>query len=145
MLIKTELGDVSNIINTMLPGPELGRCLVEQYEEQISGLKRELVDVSHNIAMLGEDKTSLENRKFAISKMNFNTHPQIWRLLQAPAPAPLEEAIKLPKIYVPTFKGDIWKWRMFWEQVNDSVHSKSQLPDTVKMDLPPTHSQGWSS
>ena len=58
---------------------------------------------------------------------------QIRRLLQAPAPAPLLEAIKLIKIKVSTFKGDIVGWRTFWEQFNDSVHSKLQLSSPVKL------------
>ena len=106
-LIQTKMCVVSNAVEAIEPGPQLDHCLLEQHEEQISSLKSELADVLHNIATLDEDETGLEDRKSVISKVIFNMRLQIQRLLQAPAPAPLQEAIKLPKIDVPTFKGGI--------------------------------------
>ena len=76
-LIEPELCDVSNTVEAIKPGPELGRCLLEQHEEQISGVKSELADVAHNIATLDEDETGLEERRFVISKAIFNTCLQI--------------------------------------------------------------------
>ena len=91
----------------MAPGPELDHCLLQQHEEQISGLKHDLTNVSPTIVTLDYDNTGLANRRYTISKVIFDMHLQIQRLLQMPASAPLQEAIKLPKIDVPTFKRDI--------------------------------------
>ena len=77
MLIETELRDVSNSVEAMKMGPELDHFLLEQNEEQVSSLKRELADVSHDIATLDKDETGLAERRSAISKVIFNTCLQI--------------------------------------------------------------------
>ena len=41
--------------------------------------------------------------------------------------------MKLPKIYVLTFKGNIMEWQSFWEQFEVCVHSQSQLTDPEKL------------
>ena len=87
-LIETELCGVSNTVQAMEPGPELDHCLLEQHEGQINGVKSELADISHSIVTLDEDDIGLEDRTFLIWKAIFNSHLQIWRLLQAPSPTP---------------------------------------------------------
>ena len=52
---------VSNAIKAIERGPESDRCLLEQHEEQISGLKSGLKDVLQKIATLNEDETGLED------------------------------------------------------------------------------------
>ena len=37
--------------------------------------------------------------------------------------------VRLPKIDVPTFNGDILTWRTFWEQFSISVHTRTVLSD----------------
>ena len=115
----------------------MDRCLLDQHEEQISGLKSELTDVSCNIATLKEDETSLKDRRSAISKTIFNTCLQIRRLLSdRAAPPSTKEAksgIKLPKMNVPTFDGNILKWNTFWQQFDMAIHSKAQLKDAEKL------------
>ena len=133
MLTETELHDVANAVDAMEPGPELDCCLLEQREEQISGLKSELADVSHNIVALDKNDISLADRRSAISKAIFRTCLQFRRLLQTPAQASHQEVIKFPKIDVPTFKGDTLEWQTLWEQFDDSVHSKPQLFDPIKL------------
>ena len=39
------------------------------------------------------------------------------------------KGIKLPKIEVPTFDGNILHWPTFWEQFEVSVHDKDSLSD----------------
>ena len=55
-LIETELRDVSNAVEAIIPGPELDHCLLEQHQEQISGVKSEVADVLHNIPTLDRMK-----------------------------------------------------------------------------------------
>ena len=62
VLIETELCHIANAIEAIERGPELDCCLLEQHEEQISGPKSELIDVSHNIATLDKNETDLEDR-----------------------------------------------------------------------------------
>ena len=70
--IETELRDIANAVEAIERGPKLDRCLFEQHDEQISGLKSELTDVSRIVATLEEDKTGLKDRRTAISKTIFN-------------------------------------------------------------------------
>ena len=81
VLIETEMRDIANAVGAIGRGPELDRCLLEQHEEQISGLKSELTDISRDIATLDKDETGLEDRRSAISKTIFNTCLQFRRLL----------------------------------------------------------------
>ena len=41
--------------------------------------------------------------------------------------------MKLPKNYVPTFKDNIMECQSFWEQIEVSVHSWSQLTDPKEL------------
>ena len=66
--IDTELRDIASAVETIERGPELDHFLLEQHEEQLSGLKSELSDVSRKIATLEEDETGLKDRRSAISK-----------------------------------------------------------------------------
>ena len=42
-------------------------------------------------------------------------------------------SIKLPKIDIPSFNGDVIGWRTFWEQFNVSVHSQSDVSKPEKL------------
>ena len=46
---------------------------------------------------------------------------------------PYGKGVKLPKLDVPTFDGDILHWRTFWEQFCVSVHDHSSLSDAEKL------------
>ena len=41
--------------------------------------------------------------------------------------------VKLPKIEVPCFEGNILNWGIFWEQFGDMIHIKEQLSDAYKL------------
>ena len=49
------------------------------------------------------------------------------------AAAPDFKGVKLPKIDVPTFDGNLLNWRSFWEQFCVSVQSHSNLADSNKL------------
>ena len=90
----------------MAPGPDFNHCLLKQYEELISGLKIDLTKVMHSTLMINDDNSDLADKRSTISKAVFITHLQIQRLLQTPAPAPLEDVIELPKIDVSHLQWD---------------------------------------
>ena len=50
-----------------------------------------------------------------------------------PFPVLHREDIKLTKIDVPTFDGDIMNWRRFSEQYEVSIHSRTHLTDPEKL------------
>ena len=41
--------------------------------------------------------------------------------------------VKLPKISIPTFDGDIMNWSLFWEQFEVSIHEMESLQDVEKL------------
>ena len=43
------------------------------------------------------------------------------------------KGVKLPKLDVPMFDGNILHWRSFWEQFCVSIHDRSNLSDTEKL------------
>ena len=44
-----------------------------------------------------------------------------------------KDGIKLPKIKVPTFDGNVMNWRSFWEQYDVFIHSKHQLSNLERL------------
>ena len=42
-------------------------------------------------------------------------------------------SIKLPKLSIPKFDGDVFNWRTCWEQFGVSIHSRPQLSDAEKL------------
>ena len=96
--------------------------------------------------MKGGDK-SLSGREIALDRMIFDVCLKINRMLEAnkPNPFPLgptpvvvhtppqASGIKLPKINVPTFDGNMLHWTSFWEQFKVSVHSKDRLSIAEKL------------
>ena len=47
--------------------------------------------------------------------------------------ATMATGVKLPKIDVPTFDGNILNWQTFWEQFSIAIHERSSLSDTEKL------------
>ena len=66
---------------SMAPGPELDRCLLKQYGEQISGHKLELFDISHSILALDGKNHELTELESNVSQMTFDISLKICRLL----------------------------------------------------------------
>ena len=108
--------------------PNMDRCLLEQLEEQLGGLKLELSDVSRSILALTEDTTVQTEEETRTSRGIFKACLYIRRLLSTTLPvkpaiatsAPTvptakEGGIKLPKTEVTKFDGNVMNWKMFWE------------------------------
>ena len=51
-------------------------------------------------------------------------------------PTPRATGAKLPKLEVPSFDGDILKWKSFWDEFNVSIHERSDLTAAEKMVYP---------
>ena len=107
--------------------------MLEEYVEQINGFKFELFNVSSSIISLDRDVTEVAEQEMKLSQVIFDTCLWMRRLLQSPPPLMHGEGIKLPKIDVPKFDGDIMNWRSFWEQYEISIHLSDQLSDLEKL------------
>ena len=51
----------------------------------------------------------------------------------ASAPSPDSKGVRLPKLDVPRFDGEILNWRSFWEQFCISVHERTNLSKSEKL------------
>ena len=47
-------------------------------------------------------------------------------------PSTSQVKIKLPKLELPKFRGDITQWQGFWDQFNTSIHENTSLSDIEK-------------
>ena len=99
-------------------------CLLKQYEVEITSHKQELTDLRLEILALElneedelyELQSSLEDQLFDLS---LRLRRADSRSIQAK-----NGGVKLPKLDVPTFDGNIINWQSFWEQYEVSVHSR---------------------
>ena len=115
---------------------------LHQYQEQLIDLKRDLSETRSSLLTLelaesdglASDLASLEKQVFDSSveikkKLSSSTSPSTASSL----PVPDSKGVRLPKLEVPTFDGNILNWRCFWEQFRVSVHDRSSLSDSEKL------------
>ena len=67
-------------IKSITPGPNVDRCLLEKYDDQMGGLKLELFDVLRSIVAI-KDSANLPDQEARISNGTFNVCLKIRRLL----------------------------------------------------------------
>ena len=111
-------------------------CVLHQHQEQLSDFKAEVADICNSILPLGlEDEDNLIKLQNEIEKHLFDCSLEIKRLLQPQTCSGMSESkgIKLPKLEVPTFDGNILNWKSFWEQFCVSIHNRSSLSDSEKL------------
>ena len=116
-------------------------CLLHQYQEQLSDYKREYTDVRGSLLTLDlEESDGLIVSQVSLEKEIFECSLKIKKLLYESSHPPDSlgtssdgKGVKLPKLDVPTFDGNILNWRSFWEQFHVSVHNRSNLSDSEKL------------
>ncbi len=132
-----EIQEIVRTIDSVAPDSDVDSCLLRQYEEQLANLKTELTAASREIVSLAEDEGDLIGEHARLSKAVFDVCLKIKRLLQGkPDKATFgsdKGGVRLPKLSVPMFDGNILHWRSFWEQFTVSVHSRSNLSPSEKL------------
>ena len=122
-----------------LPAPPDDLSLVDQHRERLTDHKTELAAIYDDLLSLdleeGDDLFALHVR---LEKLLFECSHQAKRQLSlsskpATSPAVDSRGVKLPKLDVPVFDGDILNWRQFWEQFSVSVHDRTSLSDVEKL------------
>ena len=82
---------------------------------------RTQVEIEHMIF-----RCSVDIEKKLRASVNTTTH-------DTPPSAPRTSGAKLPKLEVPTFDGDLLKWKSFWDQFSISIHNRTDLTNAEKM------------
>ena len=116
---------------------EVDTCLLSQHREQLGGLNSELANVLQEFLSADGDDTTLSERHAQLSQILFDARLKIKRLLHkhdsVPSLSPGPSGVKLPKLSVPVFDGNIVNWRLFWEQFTISVHNRTDLSLSEKL------------
>ena len=114
-------------------------CIIRQHEEQLHELKQELNDTTRSLLSLDlDDKDEPMVLQSALELSIFNNSLKLKRIrsnLEKTLTPTMPEScgVKLPKIAVPTFDGNIIAWKTFWEQFSVAVHSRSDMSDAEKL------------
>ena len=142
--LQRKLAAISTGLSS-LPDGDDGITLLHQYDEQLAESKIELTEARNLLYTLDiEDTDDLNVLLSSIEKTVFDRSLDIRKLLVSrtptvPGPASTHasssaaKGIKLPKIEVPTFDGNLLHWSTFWEQFEVSVHDKDSLSDAEKL------------
>ena len=135
--IKRKIAGVQESVDAAQLERRVDRCLLQQLEEQTASLKRDLDNVGERIASLEKDWPDLSDLEDTLDKVLFKLSLQIKRLLNDTSSNALKASntsgVKLPRIDVPTFDGNIVNWAMFWEQFEAAIHGKRQLSNADKL------------
>ena len=138
--LERNVTSIRSAIDSSAGAPDV--CLLQQYEEQLRDLKVELGGVSSGLLVVELDdwddlcvlQATLENEMFScglkIKKLLASTRHLPDTVITTSADG---KGLKLPKLDVPAFDGQVINWRPFWEQFVISIHSRSTLSDTEKL------------
>ena len=139
--VRKALSDVSSAIGALSGDPD-DTFRLRQYEEQLIDLKKELSETRSGLLTLelGES-VDLTVQLATLEKEVFDSSVGIKKKLSSSSPlstgsspvTSVSKGVKLPKLDVPTFDGNILNWRSFWEQFHVSVHDRSTLSDSERL------------
>ena len=125
--IASAIGDGSS--------PPSDMCLLKQYEERTSDINKDLAKVRDDLELEETDKLldTLENQVLDCSvKIKKLLSPACTKSESSTLPSE-HKGVRLPKLDVPTFDGNLLNWRSFWEQFRISVHDRAHLSDSEKL------------
>ena len=97
-------------------------------EGGLQGLKREILSI--------DDYEECKERASRIEQSLFEASVTISCLTEETKKKPIVlpmSGINLPRIKIPTFDGNIFNWRLFWEQFQATVHDKPHLEEVDKV------------
>ena len=107
--------------------------------DQLNDFKTELGSIREAVLATGVDSSaSLCSTISKLDKGIFDIMLKLKKLLYpskdtSSDPIPTTHGVRLPKLDVPTFDGDILKWTTFWEQFAVSVHDHPHLSNAEKL------------
>ena len=106
--------------------------------EQLADHKRELSTIHEDLISLDlENDHELVTQHVALERLQFECSHKIRKLMstisKTNAPVADGKGVRLPRLDVPTFGGDVLHWSQFWEQFKISVHDRPHLSDSEKL------------
>lgn len=126
-LLRTKLKSINAAVDD---AEEDAACTLEEYREQVIEVKTELATLK--TSLLASDvptDDAIMQDQTRVEKVVFDHLLKIKKRLRALAATSTKtseaSATKLPKLELPTFHGDILRWKNFWEQFCVSVHDRT--------------------
>ena len=116
--------------------------LVYLYQEVLADLKTELSDIRKEALVITADTSdALSIAIRTQDKEIFDLSVKVKKLLYNPGSTPESltptmvgpRGVKLPRIDIALFNGDLLNWQTFWEQFDISVHSRKDIADAEKL------------
>ena len=109
-----------------------------QHQEQLSDYKKDLAVLYDNIVALDpKEDDELLTQHSKLEGLLFDCSRKVKKLIdrrpEATTPAVDGSGVKLPKLDVPVFDGNILHWKQFWDQFCVSVHERSNLTNAEKL------------
>lgn len=127
-----------NRVDTGISDPEAvpERVQLNQFQEEISDYKKDLAALYEDLVTKDiDDDDALFAQHSQLERKVSSVSQKLKVLLATPSATPAAEAtgIKLPKLEVPTFDGNLIHWKQFWDQFATAVHSKTNLSSAEKI------------
>ena len=121
------------------PGGDVDHTQLSQYYDELSDYKKDLATLYDELASEDiPDDDALFTTHSALERQLSTSSHKIKTLLVVPhtdtrTPRPTTgTGVKLPKLDVPVFDGNIIHWKQFWDQFTVAVHSKTNLSNAEK-------------
>ena len=142
--VQRSISSMQDAISTLTDRSE-DVHLLRHYEEQLSDLKKEAGDIRNMLVPMDlgegdEPSVTLVRVETGISECSISIKKLLChrtRTSHDPLPDRSDrldgKGVKLPKLDVPTFDGDILNWLPFWEQFHVAVDSRTNLSNTEKL------------
>ena len=134
--LDAEIKAINERVDSLSPGPELDICLLCQLEESIASHGSELSEATRDVLALDHDEGGLIESCSRLKAALFDPGLKTKWLMHNHASSlktMVPTSMKLPKISIPTFDGNILNWSMFWDQFNVAIHSSTQLSNSQKL------------
>ena len=137
-LLQRKLQEISVSVSAIVDTSEDCSCELEEYRDQLIELKAELSTLKGSLldSDAVPDDPVMQDQARA-DKALFDCLLSIKKRLRSSATphavAGAATVTKLPKLELPTFHGDILRWKNFWEQFCVSVHDRPSIPKEEKL------------
>ena len=138
--IRTGLDQISRTIETAASDTHVDHSLLAQCQEEILDYKKGLIALYDELCVMDmpDDDglftmhTTLERELSTVSRKLKSLLVPPPTPMSAPTVAHTDTGVKLPKLDVPTFDGNLIHWKPFWEQFAVAVHNKRSLSNAEK-------------
>ena len=139
--LEARMSLVSNAITKLAPHKDIH--LADLHAEQLGEFKRELAEIRNDV--IEESSDALMLKVQSLDRLLFESSVTVKQILYSstttgPFPPPTSlaptlepQGVKLPRIDVPTFNGELLNWNTFWEQLCVAIHDRKNLSATEKL------------